>query len=127
VPLSCQVCFKRGSCQCGKCLCEPGFEGKYCQKPAKGDLSACKKLEPCVKATLFKANVSQIESDDWIRECKTNTEFNGIQLFGKKMYTACRLQDKNVNSTSCKQDYLYSLAAPLRSAFSRKKIPPPKK
>ena len=25
-------CFGRGKCKCGRCECEEGFDGKYCQR-----------------------------------------------------------------------------------------------
>ncbi len=47
-----QNCFGRGDCECGRCRCHDGFEGKFCQKERGRDV--CSKLEPCILAHQFK-------------------------------------------------------------------------
>ena len=41
----------RGSCNCGRCDCESGFEGQFCQRSVYQ--STCEKLEPCIKYEMF--------------------------------------------------------------------------
>ncbi len=47
-----QECFGRGTCQCGSCQCDPGFEGEFCQRRSSGNI--CQLLEPCIIAKTFK-------------------------------------------------------------------------
>ena len=42
-----EVCSSHGECQCGKCKCQKGYKGKYCQKELDKD-SVCQKLGPCI-------------------------------------------------------------------------------
>ena len=42
-----EICSNHGECQCGKCKCDKGYKGKYCQKEVDKD-SVCQKLGPCI-------------------------------------------------------------------------------
>ena len=42
-----EICSNHGECQCGKCKCDKGYKGKYCQKEFDKD-SVCQKLGPCI-------------------------------------------------------------------------------
>jgi len=75
-PKTRETCSGNGNCECAKCECDSGFEGKWCQK--KKDLSpdqinenTCKELTPCILEQKYKNDDKQSEDlkAKWKKDC----------------------------------------------------------
>ena len=89
-----------GECVCGKCKCNSGFEGKFCQRSLYK--SACEKLKSCI---IFKTFGEQDDIEHYKKECDMDTMIENVKIFGSNIRLACKMNE--INDTSGKNYFSY--------------------